>query len=257
MSDVAGSAGAQFRVGSVISRGIAVFFRNIVAFAITSIVAFLPAVILSVLLVGSAAMGQPMGGGAVILMLIVMLAFFVCYFWVLGALTYGVIMDLRGNRPSVGAMLSGSLRALVPVVLTGLVVGGAVGVGFIFFIIPGLFLLCMFWVAVPAAVVEQQGVGAALTRSRQLTAGRRWSVLGVIVLWAIIAMVVQMIVAMIFGEGMGPGAAEQPGLLGSIVGAVVSMLVGGIAAAVNAVGYHDLRVEKEGGDAASMARTMA
>jgi len=256
MSDVTG--GAEFRVGSVISRGVAVFFRNIVAFTVTSIVAFLPAVILSALLVGGAAMSDPahMSGGATVMVLIAMLAFVVCYFWVLAALTYGVIMDLRGNRPSIGAMLSGSMRALVPVILTGIVVGLLVGIGFIFLIVPGLFLLCMFWVAVPAAVVEQQGVGAALARSRELTAGKRWSVLGVVVLWSIIAMAVQAIVAMAFGGGMDPAAAEHGSVAGDIVGSIISMLVGGIAASVNAVGYHDLRIAKEGGDATSMARTM-
>lgn len=45
-------------------------------------------------------------------------------------------------------------------------------------IIPGIIVGLMFCVAIPIAVIENRGVGGSLTRSRDLTRGQRWSLLG-------------------------------------------------------------------------------
>jgi hypothetical protein len=55
-----------------------------------------------------------------------------------------------------------------------------VGVGFIFFFVPGVIFLGWFALVAPAAEVEQRGVLSAFRRSRELVRKRFWLVLGLI-----------------------------------------------------------------------------
>ena len=71
--------------------------------------------------------------------------------------------------------------ALDVVVDVAFVTGVMVGIGFVLLVVPGLILACMFFVAVPVAVVERPGVFEALARSGRLTRGHRVPILGVLV----------------------------------------------------------------------------
>jgi hypothetical protein len=48
----------------------------------------------------------------------------------------------------------------------------------------------MLYLAVPVAVIERAGVGQALSRSRDLTAGMRWRVFGVIFVLSLVSFVI-------------------------------------------------------------------
>ena len=84
--------------------------------------------------------------------------------------------ELRGQRiPFVRCVLVG-LRKLPQVLLVGLAAGVIVTIGLAMWILPGIFLACVLYVSVPAAVIEGGGVVKALTRSVSLTAGNRLQV---------------------------------------------------------------------------------
>ena len=55
-------------------------------------------------------------------------------------------------------------------------------IGMILVIVPGIILLLMWWVYIPAIVVEGKGIIGAFGRSRELTRGRRWHILGLAVI---------------------------------------------------------------------------
>lgn len=248
---MASSTVSDFRIGSVIGRGISVFFGNIVAFVLVTIVIFIVPIVLAVFVFGT------MGSGLATFLTI--LLWFIAYFWLSAALVYGVVSDLRGNKASVGQILSGALSVLIPVLFVSIVVGLLVAVGTMAFVIPGIILYVMFWVAVPAAVVERTGVIDSMKRSLALTKGYRWQIFFVLVIWTVITIIIQLIVAFAVGVPFGATAA-MAGQASVSVGAelitqVVSMLLSGISASILAVGYHDLRVVKEGIGSDEIART--
>ena len=48
-------------------------------------------------------------------------------------------------------------------------------------VLAGINVAVMFWVAIPAAVVERPGILASLQRSRDLTRDNRWKLFGTLV----------------------------------------------------------------------------
>ncbi len=83
---------------------------------------------------------------------------------------------------SVGQLFSSVAPIMLP--LIGLSILWVVGVGIVFtlLIIPGLYLLTIWAVAVQALVIERQGVLASFGRSRELVRAHRWQVFGVILI---------------------------------------------------------------------------
>jgi uncharacterized membrane protein len=138
----------------------------------------------------------------------------------------------------VGACVSVGLARVLPVLGVAIVTGIGIVLGLILLIVPGIILACMWYVAVPCAVVERAGVGDAMGRSSILTKGHKGSIFGIFVLIAILGYLLNWIV-MTFLLGASP-----------VVTIVVSMLVGALAylygGVCQAVAYHDLRVIKEG-----------
>jgi len=53
------------------------------------------------------------------------------------------------------------------------------------FIIPGLFLIVRWAVAAPAALIEREGPTHSIGRSAELTAGHRWAVFGLVLLYLV------------------------------------------------------------------------
>ena len=237
----------EFRIGSVIGRGISIFFGNIVAFAIVTVVLFIVPVLLTLFVF--LPMGPQAGG------ILTMLVWMIAYFWLSAALVYGVVSDLRGNKAGVGQILSGALAVLIPVFFLSIVVGILVGIGTLLLIVPGVILYVMFWVAVPVAVVERAGVMGSMKRSMELTKGCRWKVFFILVVWLVLTAIIQLIVATILGVPLGEAGMAAGGVGGGWwITQLVSMLLGGISASILAVGYHDLRVVKEGVGSAEIAK---
>ena len=104
-------------------------------------------------------------------------------FWLQGPLIEAV-RDVRDGRAdlSVGETFERVLPVLNRVVLAGILLGLAIGIGFLLLIVPGLVVLTLWIFVIPAIVLENRGVGESFGRSRELVRGNGWNVFGVIVL---------------------------------------------------------------------------
>ena len=282
MTDHIGARGPEFRVGSVIGRAIAVYFGNFVPILIISVIAYLPLIVLSVLFAASApnfdamAQGQvPMDAVAIVGVVLFVVAAVVGWNWLSAGVTYGVIAAMRQGRINLSEALGTSLRAVLP--LIGL---GAIAIlifallmllnfipiaGTIAFFVLGVFLVVRWWVVIPAIVVERLGPIAGLGRASALSKGNFWKILAVVVLWGVAAMIVAMVVqfAMLAIAGVpldlqGTESLAHEAASGNwlveIVSGVINMILVGLGASVVAVGYHDLRIAREGGDTEQIAR---
>ena len=118
--------------------------------------------------------------------------------------------------------------------------------GMLLLIVPGLILMTMWYVAVPACVVEGTGPVRSLGRSRELTAGYRWKMFGLILLVIVISVIGSMVVTLpaVFLAGIWGQLAVQ---------LVWAGLSGGFGSVLIAVAYYYLRVAKEGVDVDQIA----
>ena len=89
------------------------------------------------------------------------------------ALTHRVLGVMQGQRVSLGESLRAGLAKPWPVLGASLFSGVLIYVGLFVLIIPGLVLLCVFYVVIPVAVKERPGIMAALDRSQKLVHGYR------------------------------------------------------------------------------------
>jgi hypothetical protein len=104
-------------------------------------------------------------------------------FWLQGTLIEAV-RDVRDGRVdlSVGETFERVFPVLNRIVIAGILLGIAIGIGFLLLIVPGLIVLTLWIFVIPAIVLENRGIGEAFGRSRELVRGNGWNVFGVIVL---------------------------------------------------------------------------
>lgn len=182
-----------------------------------------------------------------------------------GSLVHAAVADFRGGKASMGASLSTGLKHLLPLIVISILFAIGVGFGFLFFIIPGLFLLVKWIVAIPSEVAESTGIGGAFSRSWALTKGHWWVIFGLLVLYAVVSVIVQTVVSLPF-SGLGAlsagddpfavvEAASSP--LALFVAALIATVQGAIAAAGVAALYYELRHAGDGVGAEDLADVFA
>jgi hypothetical protein len=134
------------------------------------------------------------------------------------------------------------------VLLVSILVGLAVGIGFLLLIIPGIILLVMFSVAIPVVVVENRRGTDAMRRSWELVSNHFWHVLGVILVAAILAGIVSGLVSAIGGNN---------GLLRAIFQAIAQIITAPFTALVSVLLYLDLRARRENLTASGLRAELA
>ncbi len=146
-----------------------------------------------------------------------------------------LVADVRDGRRdfTAGELLSSGWHVALPLIGFGILFGLGVGIGLLLLIVPGLYLLTIWAVGVPAIVVERAGVIEAFGRSHELVRGNGWTVFGAIV------------VAFLLLWGLGFAAILIGGAIGSVTGAIifaiiVQILAAPFAALVSSVLFFDL-----------------
>jgi hypothetical protein len=116
-------------------------------------------------------------------------------FWLQGALVIAVD-DVRDGRAdlSVQETLNRVLPRLNTLTLAGFLAALGITVGFLLLIVPGLVLITLWLLIVPAIMLEDRRVFESFGRSRQLVSGHGWNVFGVIVLTVAILIAVNLTV---------------------------------------------------------------
>ena len=132
-------------------------------------------------------------------------------------------------------------------------------VGFVFCLVPGIWLSIIWAVVIPIVLTEGTKGTKALGRSFQLVQPRFWATAGVIV----VAFMIQIFLGWAVGAGVfalvltdiGKNVLLTQALSGA-GGALAAIVATPFQAAVTAVLYFDLRVRKEGFDLALLAQRM-
>jgi len=164
---------------------------------------------------------------------------FVGWYWLQGALIEAV-RDVRDGRADLSVSETfGRVRPrLGSIIGAGILLGLAIGIGLVLFIVPGLFLLTIWIAVIPAIVLENRGVGESFGRSRELVRGSGWNVFGTIVLTILILLVVWFALNLI----LVPLADWLAGLVGQLVNSVI---IGPFVVTVWTLVYYRLKTREE------------
>ncbi|WP_287459404.1 hypothetical protein [Sphingomonas sp.] len=180
----------------------------------------------------------------------------------LGAVIQATLAYAEGRKPELGEMLRAAVARCVPLVIVYLLYTLAIMVGFLLFIVPGIFIATMWSMAMVAVVAERPGVFGAFGRSARLTKGARWKILGVFV-----AMFVIYIIVLSFAGLTGAAstmslaslqAAPQASVgIGQIIIALINALLTTWMAAMFTSLFIELREWKEGPDTSRLSDIFA
>jgi hypothetical protein len=160
-------------------------------------------------------------------------------FWLQGTLIEAV-RDVRDGRAdlSVGETFNRVLPILNRIVIAGILLGLAIGLGLALLIVPGLVVLTLWIFVIPAIVLENRTIGDSFGRSRELVRGHGWNVFGVIVLTFILLLGVSLAIGLI----LSPLDDWLASLIQQIVG---NTLVAPFAVVVWTLAYYRLRALEE------------
>ncbi len=225
----------NFSIGSILGRSFSVFGKNIVSFMVLGVLLHLPSIYIVHDMLAQIDAGTWDGGeGGIVPRLIGMFSGQM----LAATLIYGTVMELRGMHAGIGKCIQVGLVRALPVMLTAILAGLAIGIGFVLLIVPGLIVMTVLYVAIPVAVIERPGVMASLSRSSELTSGYRMKIfgLGVILMGSVILV------------GLLIGSQDDIASLSTYLYAYTGfeIVIAVLGSIVSAVVYQDLRAIKDG-----------
>ena len=241
--------GAQFSIGRAFSMTFGVLGRNLRAMAPIALVVTAVQSGIDYLLSGDPLGGE--SGGSSFLGLF-------AYALITAPVSYATFQDLRGKRLDASAMMSGGFGRVgrvigasfavgfvivVPALIAGFlwatneVVGLVVGAAATVFV---LYILIAWFVVIPVLVVEDVRFFSSFGRAARLSRGRRWGMLGLLLLYGILLFAVGVLLVLI-----STLAADVP-VLALVVIVPFSALYSVVGAILPVVVYYLLRAEKEG-----------
>jgi hypothetical protein len=237
------AVGEPFSVGRALSRTFSVFSHGFIQFIVLTATAYVPLLILQVVLIGNprAAIERP-----ILAIFVPMIVVFIVGRISTATCLFGAYQIMRGRAFTIGASLMVALRRFWAILATSILGGLFAGFGLMLLVVPGFIVICAIYVALPACVIERLGPVASLKRSRALTKGNRWQIFGLYLVLAVLEWLLSFGFAFVAKTIAGPVVGVYAQLAGQI-------LVGAFASVLYAVVYHDLRVDKEGFDIEELA----
>ena len=124
-----------------------------------------------------------------------------------------------------------------------IITGVLVLVGFILIIVPGIYLLVAFGIAVPVLMAEDRRGFNALGRSRELISDNWWHVLGCLIVAGIVAGFGEVVITLLLNplvRAISPHSITGFLIIGSVLNALLTILFTPFTAAVAVVMYVDM-----------------
>lgn len=282
---------ASFRVVDIIGRGLSLSFSNFFSFALLAVVLATPLFLIEWMAVESGTRGllidlwwNPSSISEIepTLVIVYLIGYIILTNILAAAVTFGTLQTLRQRDARVGESLSQGISRLLPVMgiyLWAMFVawlvpflltiaaealaeargsaGGEllavilwVGALVIFFI-----FLVRYFVALPAVVVEGKGVLSALSRSVEMTKGRRGKIFLVSIIYLVLYIILLFITEAVIGSterGIYYGSLENAAAALAMIYAV-EMLAHVLASVIACVAYWELIRAEEGVDGRRIA----
>lgn len=175
-----------------------------------------------------------------------------------GALVLAVGDRYLNQETSLGKCYSRVLRMFLGLFMVGLLSGLVVGLGMLFCLVPGIIFAVWFALDSEALVLEKLGPIEAMGRSRELSRGHFWRIVGLFVIMVAINLLVSL--GMSAGTDFGLPFLIDSRMIVMIVGSAIQQIVALVIAPYFAVAwvllYYDIRIRKEAFDLEVLAKSM-
>ena len=246
----------EFGAGNIVGESIQLLFKH---FPIMFGIVFVPVLIYNLIATGFAEDMVNATSFADIVPVYVLSAISGLMFIVLQAIIIRIVISLKtGGGIQLNAALSAALSGFFPILILGIVASIAMGIGFLLFFVPGLYVMAMLSVYVPAIVFERAGFNA-LGRSTELTKDYRWAIVFMLILVVIVGWIAQAIlggiITLLWAGGLGgagraftdPAYALNMPLWATVAGSAVEAAIYPFSMIATGLAYARLREIKEGG----------
>lgn len=157
--------------------------------------------------------------------------------------TRSVYLD---ETADVGAALARSVSKVIPLVIATIVAWLLIVVGFVFLIVPGVYLIARFFALRQTVVLEDRGAFAALGRSGVLAKGQKFHILGTLILTGILVVVIN------GGAGLLI-QLQHSQVITRVLATAVAIVVYPILSITETLLYYDTRIRNEGFDVEYLA----
>jgi len=244
------TGGQSFKIFRAIGLSFRAWFANIIPITLLAAVLYAPVLYLSARLPGAEAAADMTQRQLYDAYLI----FFERAAWLLAGtgalmaplLTYRIVQWMNGKRTSIWTSLRFGVRGIIPAALIGATTSilGMIPYG----VVIAILIICIFFVAAPAAVAEKLGPVNALWRGARLTDGRRGGIFVIYFLMTVTVLVVifSALSPMMEGEhaDLSDGIFALKRAVYILVATVAVFQI--ITAVIQAVSYSLLRTDKDG-----------
>src|SRR6476661_3501256 len=213
---------------------------------VCSAIAYVPMLLLRLFVIGDATRflgGDPtrMSAGMLTTWIWTMVGSLVTYSLMSAVLVVLTSQAYLGDTVDVGMAVRRVVPRIVPVLVASFLRSLLVIVGIILLIVPMFWVAARYFAVIPAIVLEDAGTFASFSRSAELSRGRKWHILGTLVLVTIIYYLLMMGVSML-------GALPGNFVVETLVSSVGTILIYPVVAIAEALLYYDTRIRSEGLD---------
>jgi hypothetical protein len=172
------------------------------------------------------------------------------------AATIMAVSNLHLDRPAtIGTAYSAAKESIGRVIGISLLVGIAIGIGFLLLIVPGIYLALAWSLVIPVTVLEGGGLNVSTTRSKALSKGSFGKIFVIFFLMVVLTVVVSMVLNLALLIPIGLLGLHDTGQIRAVTQALQSVgnlvstcLVGPLLTIALTLIYYDQRVRKEGFD---------
>jgi Membrane domain of glycerophosphoryl diester phosphodiesterase len=238
------SPSSGFRFGAIFTNAWSIYAANFLTFTGVAVVIGLPDLI--------EADPQTRAGAA--LLTLAGIAGLILEFIGLAVILYGAFQAMRGRDIAIADVLQHTLSRVWAIVAVAFLLGIALLLGLMLFILPAIVMAVRWVVALPACIVEGLGPFDSFRRSAELTEGHRWKIFGLLVVALLLFIGARLLVG-IPSEWIVNLVPES--IARTVVDNVISSIVVAICTAyfniVLVMIYRDLRIAKEGVDTEQIA----
>lgn len=157
----------------------------------------------------------------------------------------GLIAGLLGDHTSFADCASNAARNFLPLLCVTILWYLGVAIGWMLLVVPGIMLITMWSVALPAVIADNTGISGAFGRSRALTKGLRWQVFGTLLIFLIVFVIVSFAAQGFSSTGMLMMYKNNFPLalgVGVISNTIITLLLTSFLVSL----YKELRTTKEG-----------
>jgi hypothetical protein len=237
-------------VTEIVDASFQIFRAHAGQMVMCSAIAYVPVVLLQLLVVGDPrrfGTADPAQAGAVLrVMMQSALVGVLSYTLMSAVLTICASQAYLGEPVDVGGAVRRVLSRLVTVLAASLIVSALIFLGFMVLFVPAVWVAARYFAVTQAVLLEGLGVTRAMSRSSELSRGRKWHVLNTLGLVLLIYFMIFFgvsIVMQVLGNFV----------LRTLIGALITICVYPVVAIAGVLLYYDARIQSEGLDIELMA----